>query len=154
MRWHYRLGHLTFAKLKQLTLNGKILKKFALLNPPKCAGCLFGMMTKIPWHGKESKSSHNVFAATKPRETVSVNQMVSTKVGVFTKHAFEKFTAKHGVCIHHHHCDNGLYADNAFKESCESSRQRFTFCGVNSHFQNGIAIVESEQKQLLHAHAL
>ena len=29
MRWHYRLGHLTFAKLKQLTLNGEI---------PKCAG--------------------------------------------------------------------------------------------------------------------
>ena len=25
MRWHYRLGHLTFAKLKQLVLNGKIL---------------------------------------------------------------------------------------------------------------------------------
>ena len=24
MRWHYRLGHLPFAKLKQLVLNGKI----------------------------------------------------------------------------------------------------------------------------------
>jgi hypothetical protein len=34
IRWHYRLGHLTFAKLKQLALNGKILKKLALLNPP------------------------------------------------------------------------------------------------------------------------
>ena len=154
MRWHYRLGHLTFAKLKQLALNGKILKKLALLNPPKCAGCLFGAMTKIPWHGKESKSSHKVFAATKPGETVSVDQMVSTKVGVFTKLAFEKFTAEHGVRINHYHCDNGLYADNAFKESCESSRQRLTFCGVNAHFQNGIAIVESERKQLLHTHAL
>ena len=29
MRWHYRLGHLTFAKLKQLTLNGEIPKKLA-----------------------------------------------------------------------------------------------------------------------------
>jgi len=26
MQWHYRLGHLTFAKLKQLTLNGEIPK--------------------------------------------------------------------------------------------------------------------------------
>jgi hypothetical protein len=43
--------------------------------------------------------------------------MVSTKVGVFTKHAFEKFTAEHGICIHHYHSDNGLYADNAFKKS-------------------------------------
>ena len=78
MRWHYRLGHLTFAKLKQLALNGKIPKKLAPLNPPKCTGYLFGAMTKIPWRGKESKSSHKVFVATKPGETVSVNQMVST----------------------------------------------------------------------------
>ena len=81
MRWHYRLGHLTFAKLKQLALNGKIHKKLALLNPPKCARCLFGAMTKIPWRGKESKSSHTVFTATNRGEMVSVDQIVLTKVG-------------------------------------------------------------------------
>jgi hypothetical protein len=48
MRWHYQLGHLTLAKLKQLALNGEIPKKLAQLLPPKCAGCLFGAMTKIP----------------------------------------------------------------------------------------------------------
>jgi hypothetical protein len=42
------LGHLTFPKLKQLALNGKILKKLAKVLPPKCAGCLFGTMTKLP----------------------------------------------------------------------------------------------------------
>jgi hypothetical protein len=199
MHWHYRLGHLTFAKLRQLALNGKIPKKLALIKPPKCAGCLFGAMTKIPWRGKESKSSHKVFAATKPGETVSVNQMVSTEVGFFSqlkgkltkkwyrcctifvdhysrlrfvhnqindssietvaaKHAFEKFAAKHGVCIHHYHCNNGRFANNAFKKSCNSSCKRLTFCGVNAHFQNGIVertiwdILESARKQLLHAH--
>ena len=85
MRCHYCLGHLTFAKLKQHALNGKVPKKLALLNPPKCPGCLFGAMTKIPWRGKEPKSSHNVFTATKPKETVSVDQMVSTEVGFFTQ---------------------------------------------------------------------
>jgi len=85
MRWHYRLGHLTFAKLKQLALHGKIPKKLALLIPPKCTGCLFGAMTKIPWRGKEPKSSHKVFTATKPVETASVGQMVSTKVGFFAQ---------------------------------------------------------------------
>jgi hypothetical protein len=53
MRWHQRLGHLPFPKLKQLALNGKIPKKLAKLMPPKCAGCLFGTMTKLPWHGKQ-----------------------------------------------------------------------------------------------------
>jgi hypothetical protein len=61
MHWHYRLGHLPFAKLKQLALNGEIPKKLAKAKPPKCAGCLFGTMTKIPWPGREAKASHEVF---------------------------------------------------------------------------------------------
>ena len=198
MRWHYRLGHLPFPKLKQLARNGEIPKKLAKLTAPKCAGCLFGAMTKLPWRGKESKSSHEVFTATKPGETVSVDQMTSTEVGFFAqlkgaltkkryrcctifvdnysrlryvhlqvddtaeetmkaKHAFEKYAAEHGVSIKHYHCDNGRFADNLFKQSCESNRQRLTFCGVNAHFQNGIAerairdLSDSARKQLLHA---
>ncbi len=49
MQWHYRLGNLTFPKLKQLALNGNISKKLTKVLPPKCVGCLFGMMTKLPW---------------------------------------------------------------------------------------------------------
>jgi hypothetical protein len=33
MRWHYRLGHLSFAKLKQLALNGEIPRRLARSNP-------------------------------------------------------------------------------------------------------------------------
>jgi hypothetical protein len=60
MRWHYRLGHLSFEKLKQLALNGEIPKKFAKVTPPKCAGCLFGAMTKSlsqPSRGRQSQST-------------------------------------------------------------------------------------------------
>jgi hypothetical protein len=75
------------------------------------------------------------------------------------KRAFEQFAGEHGVKIQHYHCDNGRFADNAFKQSCEQSRQRLTFCGVNAHFQNGITeraihnLSESARKQLLHARA-
>ena len=137
-------------------------------------------MTKLPWRGKESKTSHEVFVASKPGECVSVDHMVSTQAGfyaqlkgkltnkryraasVFVDHfsrirfvhlmqdlsseetinaklAFEQFAAEHGVKIKHYHCDNGRFSDNAFKQSCEQSGQRLTFCGVNAHFQNGIA---------------
>jgi hypothetical protein len=85
MQWHYRLGHLTFAKLKQLALNGKIPKKLATVTPPKCAGCLFGAMTKIPWRGKETKASHEVFITTKPGGCISLDQMASTEVGFFAQ---------------------------------------------------------------------
>jgi hypothetical protein len=77
------LGHLSFQKLKQLALNGEIPKKLSKLKPPKCAGCLFGAMTKLPWRGKESASSHEIFIAFKPGEIVSVDQMESTEVGFF-----------------------------------------------------------------------
>jgi hypothetical protein len=85
MQWHYRLCHLFFQKLKQLALNGEIPKKLPKLKLPKCAGCLFGAMTKLPWCGKESASSHQIFVAAKPWEKVSVNQMESTEVGFFAQ---------------------------------------------------------------------
>jgi hypothetical protein len=200
MRWHYRLGHLTFAKLKQLALNEEIPKKLATVTPPKCTGCLFDAMTKIPWRGKETKASHEVFIATKPGECISVNQMASTEVGFFAqmkgkltkrryrcatifvdhfsrlrfvhlqindtsaetlgaKCAFETFAAKHGVRILHYHCNNERFQDNAFKQACHKAQQQLTFCGVNAHFQNGIAelsirnLSERARKQLLHARA-
>jgi hypothetical protein len=176
MWWHYCLGHLSFQKLKQLALNNEIPKKLSKLKPPKCAGCLFGAMTKLPWLSKASASSHKIFIAAKPGEIVSVDQMESTEVGFFVqlkgfltkkqyryctvfvdhfsrlhfvhlqiddsvaetmlaKQAFDKFAAKHGVHILHYHCNNGQFADNAWKQSCKASRQRLTFCRVNAHFQ-------------------
>ncbi len=73
--------------------------------------------------------------------------------------ALKQYANEHGVKISHYHCDNGRFADNAFKQSCDASRQQLTFCGVNAHFQNGIAerairdLSESARKQLLHARA-
>jgi hypothetical protein len=92
-----RLSYLTFPKLKQLALNGKIPKKFAKVLPPKCAGCLFGAMTKLPWRGKETKDNHEVFVATKPGECISVDQMTSTEVGFFAQ-LKSKLTKKHYKC--------------------------------------------------------
>jgi hypothetical protein len=81
--WHYHLGHLPFVKLKQLALNREIPKKLAKVKPPKCAGCLFGAVTKI--RGRETKASHKVFIATKPGKCISVDQMTSTEVGFYAQ---------------------------------------------------------------------
>jgi hypothetical protein len=102
MRWHYKLGHLSFPKLKQLTFNGEIPKKLAKIIPPQCTGCLFGAMTKLPWQGKETKASHKVFIATKPGECVSVHQMISTEVGFYTQLKREAYQEVVQGC--HHIC--------------------------------------------------
>ena len=85
MQWHYRLGHASFKARKQMAKNGEISKQLAKVPLPRCAGCLFGAMTKIPWRGKESKASHEVFVTTKPGECILVNQMVSTQVGFYAQ---------------------------------------------------------------------
>jgi hypothetical protein len=78
---------------------------------------------------------------------------------ILAKQAFKKYAAEHGVRIQHYHGDNRHFADNAFKQACENNGQRLTFCGVNAHFQNGIAeraicdLCKSARKQLLHARA-
>jgi hypothetical protein len=83
MRWHYRLGHLAFSKLKQLALNGEIPQQLAQVKPPACTGCLFGAMIKVPWKGRETSSE--VFVAMKAGQCGSVDQMISMQEGFITK---------------------------------------------------------------------
>jgi hypothetical protein len=74
-----------------------------------------------------------------------------------TKIAFEQFGAEHRVKILHYHCDNGRFHNNTFSKAYYNARQKLIFCGVNVHFQNGVAeraicdLLESTCKQLLHA---
>jgi hypothetical protein len=38
------------------------------------------------------------------------------------KRALKHFAEQHGVCIPHYHCNNGRFADNAFKNSCSHQK--------------------------------
>ncbi len=83
MHWHYRLGHLSFPKLKALAKIGEIPKHLANVLPPVCAGCAFGAMTKVPW--KNRKATTTVFKATKPGQCVSVDHMISTQFSFYAQ---------------------------------------------------------------------
>ncbi len=82
---------------------------------------------------------------------------LTSKEKMKAKQVFEHVAKQHGVRILHYHYDNGRFADSAFKNSCSAKGQQLTFCGVNAHFQNGIAekairdLRQSAPKQLLHA---
>jgi hypothetical protein len=55
------------------------------------------------------------------------------------KAAFERHCQVFGVTVKHYHADNGIFASKAWKDSCDESRQSFTYSGVNAHFQSGVA---------------
>jgi hypothetical protein len=148
MRWHYRLGHLLFAKLKMLAKNGEILCHLAKVPAPKCAGCLFGTMTKLPWCSKESKSSHEVFVATKPGECVRVIHMISMHVGFFSQlkgkltskqHRAASIFEDHFSCLRFVHLMQDLSSNETIKakEAFEQLAAEHVIAIKHYHCNNG-----------------
>jgi hypothetical protein len=64
--------------LKALAKNGEIPRRLANVKEPKCSGCLFGKLTKVPWQTR-SKANSKVNKATYPGECVSIDHMQSTQ---------------------------------------------------------------------------
>ena len=70
---------------------------------------------------------------------VYLQQRIMSEETVQAKHTFERVAEQRGVKILHYHVDNGRFTDNAFIADCNAQRQSLSYCGVNAHFQNGIA---------------
>ena len=177
--WHYRLGHLSFERIRQLARLGQLPKRLLTCKKPFYTACQYGKLTKRPWRVKgDDKKSTKV--ATQPGQVFSVDQLesntpgfvaqlkgkltqqrynyatvfvdqfsgysfvylqrrITSKETVQAKHAFERVAEQCGVKILHYHADNGRFADNAFIVDCNTQRQSLSYCGINAHFQNGIA---------------
>jgi len=88
---------------------------------------------------------------------VCLQHTLSSEETVQAKHAFETFVTSHGVTIKHYHTDNRCFQDNAFREAILQAQQGLSFCGVNAHFQNGVAekricdLQDQVRTMLLHA---
>jgi hypothetical protein len=70
---------------------------------------------------------------------VHLQKSTSAEDTIQAKVAFEQQAANSGVKILHYHADNGIFADNKFRKAVADAGQTLTFCGVNAHFQNGVA---------------
>lgn len=72
------------------------------------------------------------------------------------KKAFEAHVASFDVTVKNYHADNGRLAERKFLDHAEQHGQGVSFCGVNAHFQNGIAekrirdLTERARTSLLH----
>ena len=80
LRWHYRLGHLSFECIRQLACSGQLPKRLLTCKKPFCTACQYGKLTKRPWRVKgDDKSTAKV--ATRPGQVVSVDQLESNTPG-------------------------------------------------------------------------
>eukprot|EP00957_Ditylum_brightwellii_P092393 7034889-Ditylum_brightwellii.AAC.1 len=90
---------------------------------------------------------------------IYLQRQLTSEETLNAKHAFESYSRKHRVRVAHYHADNGRFVGNAFMQDVDKQGQTNSFCGINAHFQNGIAekmirdLTEATRKQLLHAMA-
>ena len=90
---------------------------------------------------------------------VHLQRSLTSDDTVRAKRAFERFCESHGVKVLHYHADNGRFADALFLQDVADQRQEITYCGVNAHFQNGVAekrirdLQDMTRTALLHATA-
>jgi hypothetical protein len=54
LAWHYRLGHIPFAKIRQMASRGDLPIGLATCQIPKCAACMYGKATRRAWRTKNS----------------------------------------------------------------------------------------------------
>ena len=48
LQWHFKLGHMSFAKLQALAQKGYLLEGIATCQAPLCASCRYGAAMKNP----------------------------------------------------------------------------------------------------------
>ena len=84
LRWHYRLGHLPFDRMKQLASAGQLPKRLLACKKPFCSACQYGKMTKRPWQVK-GENKKTTRTATRPRQIVSVDHLESNTPGLIAQ---------------------------------------------------------------------
>jgi hypothetical protein len=81
MHWHYRLGHLSYKKLKRMALAQEIPYRLRNARPFRCSACMFSKATKKPWRTKAPVNQRAVPSITAPGDCVSVDQLESKTPG-------------------------------------------------------------------------
>ena len=70
---------------------------------------------------------------------VHLQKQLTSEEILEAKNVFEAHCRHHQVHVQHYHADNGRFADNLFVQDAIGKGQTLSYCGVNAHWQNGIA---------------
>ena len=88
---------------------------------------------------------------------VHLQKTLTSEETLEAKNAFEAHCRKYDVIVENYHAGNGRFAGNLYVRDIQRKDQMISYCGVNTHWQNGIAermirtLRETARTQLLHA---
>ena len=78
-RWHLKLNHLSFAKIKLMASQGKLPKSLISMEAPFCPACAYSKSTRKPWRYKNG--NNKIKETTKPGQCVSIDTFESSTMG-------------------------------------------------------------------------
>lgn len=70
---------------------------------------------------------------------VHLQRTLTSEETLKAKNAFKAHCRRYNVTIENYHADNGRFSDNLYINDVRQKGQTITYCGVNAHWQNGIA---------------
>ena len=101
--------------------------------------------------GAVFKDHVSSYSYTHLQTSLDLSQSISAKDG------FEKHADSNGVSVKSYHSDNGIFAEQGFRDAVSDAAQTISYCAVNHHSQNGIAerhigeLTKGSRANLLHA---
>ena len=81
---HHQFQHISFSKLQEMARQGILPKRLAQCKIPTCSAFLYGKATKRAWRSKQERQRQQN-QALKPRDVISVDQIVSPVPGLITQ---------------------------------------------------------------------
>jgi len=117
--WHSKPSAQEQASRRTITTPGAVVSVDMMMSPTPG---LVAQMTSKPTHLRYQHAAVYVNQAT-GLGFVWLQQSIDAEETIIGKKAFENFCLTHGIHIKHYHAYNGIFASNAWKESCETSNQ-------------------------------
>lgn len=91
------------------------------------------------------------YSYTHLQTNLDFDRSISVKLG------FEQHAKTHDISIKAYHSDNGIFAEQGFRDAVRESSQTITYCAANHHSQNGIVerhigeLTKGSRANILHA---
>jgi len=152
MQYHETLGHVSWDQLKVLASQGIIQRRLAKCPAPKCPGCIYGNANQKPWRTKAQPGK--IKRATRPGETMSVDQMISTTVGLIPQAKGALTTRCYtgaAVFVDHASISHMFTSWSPFQEK-KPSRQRWHLNSLQLHMESRFATTTVIMGDLLKSH--
>ena len=80
--WHYRLGHLSFERIKKLAERDDLPTYLMPAKTPRCSSCMYRKVTRQPWRTKVPVNGQMIPPVIAPGSVVGVDQLISSTPGL------------------------------------------------------------------------